>query len=96
MPAQPFKGGQLAAQRNCLILGCLTRSSLGSSREAGYRGQTQVIDFQCCIFAPLKGCLKPVKSLAAGQACILCPSNIQHIVIDQTVTTINQPSVRCA
>jgi hypothetical protein len=48
----------LAAQRNRLILGYLTRSSLGSGREAGYRGQAQAIDFQCCIFTPLKGCCK--------------------------------------
>ena len=44
-PYQPFKGGQLAAQRNCLILGYLTRPSLGFGCEAGYQGQTQAIDF---------------------------------------------------
>ncbi len=45
----------MAAQRNRLILGYLSWSNLGSGREAGYWGQAQVIDFQCCIFAPLKG-----------------------------------------
>ena len=43
------------AQCNRLILGYLSWSNLGSSCEAGYRGQAQVIDLQCGIFAPLKG-----------------------------------------
>jgi hypothetical protein len=52
---QPFKGGQIATQRNYLILRNHTQSSTVLGCAADHQGKSQAIDFQCCIFAPLKG-----------------------------------------
>jgi hypothetical protein len=52
---QPFKGGQMATQRNYLILRDQTQSSAVLGCAADHQGKSQAIDFQCCIFAPLKG-----------------------------------------
>jgi hypothetical protein len=38
---QPFKGGQLVAQRNRLILSYLSWANLGSSCEAGWLGRAK-------------------------------------------------------
>jgi hypothetical protein len=55
---QPFKGGQMATQRNYLILRNQTQSSAVLGCAAGHQGKSQAIDFQCYIFAPLKGWMK--------------------------------------
>jgi proteasome lid subunit RPN8/RPN11 len=48
----------MATQRNYLILRDQTQSSAVLGCAADHQGKSQAIDFQCCIFAPLKGCIQ--------------------------------------